>query len=447
MRPQAVARALSVPDSVPGGTIAILDRRGFILARNRNADLYVGSPATADMVEAVRQGKEGTVESVTKDGVPVLTAISRGKLTGWSVLAAVPKRDLLSLARGLLALAAILLLALLAFAAVASIWIGRSVLRAVEGLVQTTEAISRGEKPARLATGIAETDFVSEALHNTLLQTSQREQELGAAKQRLEELVQKRSAELAEASRQLAAANRELESFAHIAVHDLREPLRTIHGFSGSLREDFDQELPPEARLYTERIENAASRMTLLLESIFAYARVAEPKGAQASVNLNAVLEEVLRDLELRLRETGGEVRARELGWVAADPAALHQILLNLIGNALKFHREGVPPLVELESGQVGSDLHLVIKDNGIGFEPRHAERIFLPFERLETTRRFEGTGMGLAIVRRMVERQGGRIHASSVPGAGSRFVAAFRAASSVATAPEGMRGQAYLNE
>jgi len=116
------------------------------------------------------------------------------------------------------------------------------------------------------------------------------------------------------------------------------------------------------------------------------------------------------------------------LGCVSADHVDVHQLLLNLIGNALKFRRDDVAPVVEIESGRVGSDIHLVIKDNGIGFDPQYAEKIFSPFERLQTEKPYEGTGMGLAIVRRIVERQGGSVYASSVPGAGSRFVVVFRA-------------------
>jgi light-regulated signal transduction histidine kinase (bacteriophytochrome) len=275
-----------------------------------------------------------------------------------------------------------------------------------------------------------ETDYVSDALYKTARTAAERERELAETKGRLEEQVAARTRELAETNGQLRIANRELESFAHLAVNDLREPLRTISGYTHSLREEFERELPEDVRFYSERIQNAATRMNRLLESIFAYSKVSTPHRELKLVNLNAVLEEVLGDLELRLRETGGRVVAGELGSVMADHADLHQLLLNLVGNALKFRRDGVAPVVEVESGRVGADIHLVIKDNGIGFDPRHAERIFAPFQRLETERRYEGTGMGLAIVRRIAERQGGSVHATSVPGAGSQFVVILRASS-----------------
>jgi signal transduction histidine kinase len=140
-------------------------------------------------------------------------------------------------------------------------------------------------------------------------------------------------------------------------------------------------------------------------------------------VDLNATLQAVLSDLDVRLSETGGRVEApAPLPTVDADPVQMHQLLLNLIGNALKFHREDVPPLVTVTAAHTREGLRLSVEDNGIGFDNRHAERIFAPFQRLHARGEYEGTGMGLAIVRRIVERHGGAITAESTPNEGSRF-------------------------
>jgi len=143
-------------------------------------------------------------------------------------------------------------------------------------------------------------------------------------------------------------------------------------------------------------------------------------------VDLDAVLKTVRDDLEIRLRETGGVIESTPLGSVWGDTIQLHQLLLNLIGNSLKFSRDGVPPNVRVSAFAKEGRRHLVVEDNGIGFEPRYAEKIFAPFERLHAGKKYDGTGMGLAIVRMIVERHGGTVRAESEVGRGSRFEAVF---------------------
>ncbi len=239
----------------------------------------------------------------------------------------------------------------------------------------------------------------------------------------LEARVEARTQELQEANRVLGVRNRELQDFAYVASHDLQEPLRKIQSFAGLLLMEASDVLPGETRGYVERMQAAAARMSGLIRDLLAFSRVATQGQPEQQVDLNETLREVLTDLGLRLDETGGRVEVPSpLPTLAADPTQMHQLFQNLIGNALKFHREGVPPLVQITWQPVGAGLQLRVQDNGIGFESKYAERIFAPFQRLHTRQAFEGTGMGLAIVRRIVERHGWNVEASSTPDAGSLF-------------------------
>jgi PAS domain S-box-containing protein len=229
---------------------------------------------------------------------------------------------------------------------------------------------------------------------------------------------------LREHSRELERSNRELEEFAYVASHDLQEPLRKIRAFGDRLHHGFAAGLGEDGRDYLARMQAAAARMQQLIQELLQYSRVGRQAAAPEPVDLDAVLAEVLADLEPRLRDTGAQVGAAPLGTVCADPTHMRQLLQNLLANALKFHRPGAPPEVRVETAQEegGRRVRLSVADRGIGFEPAHAERIFLPFGRLHGRSEYEGTGMGLAICRRIAEAAGGGIEAHGEPGRGATF-------------------------
>ncbi len=241
------------------------------------------------------------------------------------------------------------------------------------------------------------------------------------ATQRSNEVLETR---VAERTRELEVRNRELQDFAFVASHDLQEPLRKIRAFAGLLSTSHADRLTEEGLHFVDRIEAAAERMSTLIRDLLAFSRVSTHARSTQAVDLGAALEAVCSDLQIRLEETGGRVEvAAELPVVEGDPVQFQQLLLNLVGNALKFHRPGVPPVVRVTAHRTpDAGLTLVVEDNGIGFEPKYADRIFSPFQRLHAHGAYEGTGMGLAIVRRIVERHHGTVRATSTPGAGSRF-------------------------
>jgi light-regulated signal transduction histidine kinase (bacteriophytochrome) len=243
-----------------------------------------------------------------------------------------------------------------------------------------------------------------------------------------------------EATQAMAATNAELEQrnqtlreFAYIASHDLQEPLRKISAFADLMREDYQEAVDETGEYYLERMQDAAGRMSTLINDLLAYSRVTTQTEPFESVDLNKVLDDVCSDLEIRIREVNGRVEAESLPTIEADPTQMRQLLQNLIGNALKFHRDDAPPVVKVsaslertessfEGGAPPLMCRLVVSDNGIGIEEKYADRIFTPFKRLYGRSQYEGTGMGLAICQRIAQRHGGRIELTSTPGPGSTF-------------------------
>ncbi|MBV9868416.1 MAG: PAS domain-containing protein [Abitibacteriaceae bacterium] len=232
-------------------------------------------------------------------------------------------------------------------------------------------------------------------------------------------------AQLQEYAGKLERSNQELQEFAYVASHDLQEPLRKIQTFGDRLLSTRSHLLDETAHDYLQRMQNAAARMNLLTQDLLALSRVTTQSRPFKEVSLAEVVQGVLLDLELRIEQTGATVEVDPLPTIEADPAQMHQLLLNLINNALKFQRSGVPPIVRVQSQVLAdSDLYrITVQDNGIGFDPKYVEKIFLPFQRLHGRSEYEGTGMGLAICRRIVERHNGSITAQSEPGAGTTFL------------------------
>ncbi|MBH8552815.1 PAS domain-containing protein [Nostocaceae cyanobacterium CENA357] len=232
---------------------------------------------------------------------------------------------------------------------------------------------------------------------------------------------------------ELARSNEELQQFAFIASHDLQEPLRKIKTFSERLQTICGDSLNEQGHDYLKRMQNAALRMQNLIEDLLKLSRVSTRKQPFVLVNLTQVVQEVLSDLEVRIQHSGGCVEVGELPMIKADPLQMRQLLQNLIGNALKFHRPQVSPIVKIHSqflntqsdqSSVDSEIcQIVVEDNGIGFDEKYIDRIFNIFQRLHGRKEYEGTGMGLAICRKIVERHHGQITAQSKPGQGAKFI------------------------
>ncbi|MBW4690951.1 MAG: PAS domain S-box protein [Lyngbya sp. HA4199-MV5] len=239
-------------------------------------------------------------------------------------------------------------------------------------------------------------------------------------------------ADLRTLATQLEQSNQELQNFAFVASHDLKEPLRTIRNFSNLLQSRCGKQLNDQGKDYVNRMQNAAHRMQTLIDDLLLLSRISTQAEPFVSVDLNPIVETVLSGLEVKIQETNAAIDIEPLPTLEADPTQIHQLLQNLISNALKFHGDK-PPVVKIRSqvlmlpsakqNLLTKQMYQIsIQDQGIGFDEQYRDRIFKIFERLHGRSEYEGTGIGLAVCRRIVERHNGSIVAQSAPGKGSTF-------------------------
>jgi signal transduction histidine kinase len=229
--------------------------------------------------------------------------------------------------------------------------------------------------------------------------------------------------ELEAYAQRLEQLNRELREFAFVASHDLREPLRKIQAFGHLMEDGCGESLTEQARDYVMRITQSAKRMSALLDAVLSYSRATEKPGPFALSDLSEIARDAVSDLELPITRAGAHVEIGPLPAAEVDPNQLRQLFQNLIANAIKYCEPGEPPHIKMLGEIKDKSCNLYIQDNGIGFSQKYVDRIFRPFQRLHGRTEYEGTGMGLAICRKIAERHGGNITAKSEPGQGSVFI------------------------
>ena len=233
-----------------------------------------------------------------------------------------------------------------------------------------------------------------------------------------------------ERTTQLTQVNRELDAFAYTISHDLRAPLRAMHGYADALVEDYGSLLPEEGHHFARRIVVAAERMEEFIQDILTYSRLAREEVSVTPVALDTLMSKVIANAEPLIRETQAVILVeRPLPNVLAHPPTLVQGIENLLSNAIKFIPPEQTPHVTISAQESDDRVRLWVKDNGIGIDPAHQDRVFQPFQRLHGAETFSGTGIGLAIVRRSAERMGGRCGVVSELGEGSRFWIELKAA------------------
>jgi PAS domain S-box-containing protein len=244
------------------------------------------------------------------------------------------------------------------------------------------------------------------------------------------DITQRKRAEatLLQQADKLARSNAELEQFAYVASHDLQEPLRKIQAFGDRLKTKYESGLGPEGLDYLSRMQNAAARMQILIQDLLSLSRVASNSKPFIAVDLNDVVHTVVSDLEMRIQDAQGRVEIGTLPVISGDRGQMAQLFQNLIGNGLKFRKPGQSPVVKVQSESqtlATGETHwwITVEDNGIGFDEKYRDRIFQIFQRLHGRNEYEGTGIGLAICRKIVERHRGTIAAASSPGAGAKFL------------------------
>ena len=311
-----------------------------------------------------------------------------------------------------------------------SFWIGRSIRRPVEELRRGTETIAAGDldhavhilgrhEISQLAQAFNEmTQGLKSSyadLHREISERKRAERELQVLNETLERRVQERTAEL-------SRSNESLQQFAYVASHDLQEPLRAVEGYAQVLARRYQGKLDEQADRFVSNIVEGVDRMKALIGGLLDYSRVGAKAGGLEMSDAGESVSNALMNLETAIRESGARITRDGLPQVRVDAAQFTQVFQNLIGNAIKFRGE-VPPEIEISARRTGDEKwQFAVRDNGIGMEPQYHEKIFVIFRRLHTRESYRGTGIGLALCKRIVERHGGEIWVESEPGEGSTF-------------------------
>jgi len=278
----------------------------------------------------------------------------------------------------------------------------------------------------RLSEQTRELKAMQESLKEEVEQRRLAQEALEELNRSLEDRVESRTKDLQLINQELERSNIELQQYASVASHDLQEPLRKIATFIDIIQERYCKD-NEEAKPYIERIQVSATRMRTLINDLLTYSNLSDERQVE-TIDLNEALEETLMDLELAIKESGAVIEKGSLPKIQAMPGQFRQVFQNLLSNALKFRKQGIVPQIriwsETDAAPADSDqqLRIYVTDNGIGFDETFKKKIFMLFQRLHSKEEFEGTGIGLAIVRKIIEQHGGTISASSEPGKGSSF-------------------------
>jgi signal transduction histidine kinase len=294
-------------------------------------------------------------------------------------------------------------------------WLAVPILRQDGGLVGVLQASDKYE-------GEFTEDDLNEFTHVAkMIATTFELEYVNQQLQRRAEELEKRTAELDRANEALEQSNVELQQFAYIASHDLQSPLRAIAGFAQFLQQDYQGQLDEKADEDIERIVAGCKRMQTMINDLLRYSRVESRSRPFEPTDLNEVFDDMVVILASSIQDSGGEVTRGELPTVTGDRSQLSQLFQNLIGNGLKYHGDH-PPCVNVSAENSGNEWTVAVHDNGIGIGAKHHERIFEIFRRLHTEDQYPGTGIGLAVCRRIINRHGGKIWLESEPGEGSTF-------------------------
>ncbi|MCI0353444.1 MAG: ATP-binding protein, partial [Acidobacteria bacterium] len=289
--------------------------------------------------------------------------------------------------------------------------------RPVLELAETARAVSQGRNySVRAPPGNRdEVGLLIETFNQMLAQIEEREAELQAARAELENRVVERTAEL-------ASSNRELEAFSYSVSHDLRAPLRQIHGFTRVVVEQYGPSFDPQAQAYLRRIEEGAQQMGRLIDDLLNLARLGRRELRRQPTGLTELVGEVRAALEAESNRRQVDWRLQPLPTADCDPGLMKQVFANLLGNSLKYTRPCERAVIEVGQGTDNGEPVIYVRDNGVGFSMKYADKLFGVFQRLHRSDEFEGTGVGLATVQRIVHKHGGRIWAEGEEGKGATF-------------------------
>lgn len=410
-------------DLPKGSELVMVDDKGIILSHYPDNDLWRGNPIPeTSILRQLNLKKEGSLIGAGLDGSEVIAAINPigGSMNRVHVIYSLPTRIAFAEANKIIERFLLSLLFVLVGVVFLTWKLGDAlILKQVGKIIQATHLLEKGDLTVR--TGIdyshSELGELAQSFDSMAEQLAIRETERDLQEKRLQEYAQN-----------LEHSNKELKEFAFISSHDLQEPLRKIQIFGELLAERNTGSLDPNGMDYIQRMRDAAERMQQLLISMLAFSRITNHTSPFVKVDLNQVLQQVLADLDWQIERNKAVIQVSDLPEITADPVLLNQLFANLVSNAIKFHKKDCPPVIRIFSPKADNESNIehmctiCVEDEGIGFDEKYLDRIFQPFQRLHARGEFEGTGIGLAICRRIVNQHGGTITARSQPGVGSTF-------------------------
>ncbi len=409
-------------EPLPSGSFAtVVDQDSMIIARYPDRPELIGVTMADNLdFDAMRSNREGTFDGMSAEGTESLIGYSPiTPAAGAFILVGTPRASAYAEADAALQ-RNLTLLGIVTAYVMALGWLGtnRIIINPLRRVVDVADRIEAGDRSARVGDvyGVGEIAGLARAFDDMADAVDQREADIDELNASLERRVEERTEEL-------LAANRELESFSYTVSHDLRAPLRAIDGFSELLQVKYSDELNDEAQRFVGRIRTGAVRMGALIDDLLQFSRLTRIDLVSRTISLDTLVEEILtEDFSDPRSDSPIEWRIGRLGSVAGDPAMLRGVLVNLIGNAVKFSRGRSPAVVEIGRTENDGEVTFFVRDNGVGFDMAHAAHMFGVFQRLHLQEEFEGTGIGLAIVERIIHRHGGRVWAESAPNEGATF-------------------------
>ena len=404
-------------------TVVAVDAAGTIVARNRDADQYVGTPTAASVRDAVARSDRQPFLSVTHDGIEVEAVTRPIPLSRWSLVIGAPTSVLTAgLRRSLIALGLGAAVST-AIGAGFVLWLCRHLVQEMAAASRASAALGDGMAPMVTPSSVRELEAIGAALETAQVREERVSHEMSALAESERRLAEANAA-LEIQARDLARSNAELEQFAYVASHDLREPLRMISAYTGLIERRYHDQFDADAREFLRFARDGARRMDEMVMNLLEFSRIGRRSDPAQPVALAEVVGEALDNLALAVEESGSRIEVADaLPTIAGSRPDLVRLFQNLIANAIKFRHPDRAPTIRL--GVAEDDHHWTwsVADNGIGIAPDHFDRIFQIFQRLHSRDKYDGTGIGLAVCRKVVEHHGGRIWVESDPGQGTTFL------------------------
>ncbi len=386
-----------------------------IAVGNSSGDVWTNL-ATSTEPPRINLRQPGAAEEVAADGSRSVGALAAIRGTPWSIWVAFSDASVLAPARAFLQRMLLIAVAFLVFSATVVAFVSARITRPLSQLTAASEAIAGGEYSRRVPVNRGDEIGRLSAAFNAM--TEQVEQ----SHRELEHRVADRTAALQQHAAELATVNRELEAFSYSVSHDLRAPLRHISGFAMMLEESALQSLDANGRRLLATIRAAATRMGRLIDDLLSLSRVGRTELARSNVDLDRLGRDVQVEVSRDLNGRHVDWRLHDLPTVHGDPALLRLVLVNLLSNAVKYSAPRTRAEIEVGSIAGNAETIVFVRDNGVGFDMEYVDKLFGVFQRLHNSDEFEGTGIGLANVRRIVQRHGGRTWAEGRVDAGATF-------------------------